>query len=89
MLSFKQLLEYLQSPEQLTGERKKSRSSRVMQLIRKRKDPSTPKKDIEKINRILGRMTGKDTDRYLSHPADYREMERRNKEYYDSLGRED
>lgn len=80
MLSFKQLLEYLNNPEELSGERKKSRSSRVMQLIRRRKNPNTSKKDIEKINRILGRMTGKETDRYLSHPADYREMERRSRE---------
>ena len=80
MLSFKQLLEYLNNPEELSGERKKSRSSRVMQLIRKRKNANTSKKDIEKINRILGRMTGKETYRYLSHPADYREMERRSRE---------
>jgi hypothetical protein len=88
MSSFKQLLEYLQNPEELTGERRVSRSKRVMQLIRKRKDSNTSKKDVEKINRILGRMTGKPTDRYLSHPADYREMERRNKEYYDKLDKE-
>lgn len=87
MLSFKQLLEYLQSPEQLSGERRKSRSQRVMHLIRKRKDLNTSKSNISKINRILNRMTGKEYNRHLSHPAMDREMERRNIEDMEELRR--
>lgn len=76
----KDLNEYLQNPEELTGDRKISRSKRVLQLIKLRNNSKTPKNKLEKINRILNRMTGKKYDRYLAHPADDREMERRNRE---------
>jgi hypothetical protein len=81
MLSFKQLLEYLDAPEELTGERQASRSKRVLQLIKKRKDPNTSKREVEKINRILNRMTGKRLEREMSHPA----VER----YYDEMRKKD
>jgi len=69
MSTFKELMEYLQAPEELSGKRAKSRKARVMHLIRKRKNPNTSKQEIEKINRILGRMTGKRFEREMSTPA--------------------